>query len=197
MHAPLFDVVDRYMVWNAFLAVVPVALAVVLFRRRATRNVAWWAAFIGWVLFLPNAPYVLTDVTHLVDDMHWADSKVQAYEYIVVFGVLFGIGLTSYVIALELFRRYLRHAAVPAPAVAATLLVLHGLCVIAMYLGRSVRVNSWDAVVAPGTVVRALLRMPRPGTIALLILMFVVVGSGAFVTKAVGDKVLTQARRFL
>jgi uncharacterized membrane protein len=154
----------------------------------------WWCGLGAWLLLLPNAPYVLTDVVHMVYDVQAARSRLRAYEILAVYGVFFVAGLTSYVISLQLFRRFL-HRVVPSRIVAPMMLALHGLCVVAMYLGRFVRLNSWDAVLAPGDVAAAVIRVPRPSTVALLTLMFVVVGAGAFATAAVGQSLRAQLRR--
>src|SRR4051812_24343730 len=57
----------RWMVWNLALAAVPVFLAMALFRPGRRHGVGWWLGTALFVLFLPNAPYVLTDVVHLFD----------------------------------------------------------------------------------------------------------------------------------
>ncbi len=183
------------MVWNLFLAAIPAALALVLFRRGAVRSPAWWCLLVGWLLFLPNAPYVLTDVMHMVDDIQAAPSRVAAYEVIALFGVFFAVGLSAYVVSLQMFRRYL-HAHVASAIVAPILLAVHGLCVIAMYLGRVLRLNSWDALLAPREVLLAVTRVPHPHTVVLLVATFVATGVAAYMTKAVADHVLMQLRRW-
>jgi uncharacterized membrane protein len=149
-----------------------------------------------WVLFLPNAPYLLTDVVHMVHDIKGAPSDAWAYMVIVTYGALFAFGLASYALSLQLFRRFL-HRSVRAGLVAPAILLVHALCVLAMYLGRFIRLNSWDVLVAPGAVVRAVMHIPRPTTVVVLGVMFVVVGVGVFVTLAITDKVLARARRLL
>jgi uncharacterized membrane protein len=57
--------------------------------------------------------------------------------------------------------------------------------------------NSWDVLVAPGTVLSSVLHVPRPTTVVVLAVMFVVVGVGVFVTLAIADKVFARARRLL
>ncbi len=111
-----------------------------------------------------------------------------------MYGAFFAAGLASYVISLQLFRWFM-HRVAPSRIVAPVMLALHGLCVVAMYVGRVVRLNSWDAVLAPGAVAASVLRVPRPSTVVLLALMFLVVGAGAFVTAAVGEKILAHLRR--
>jgi uncharacterized membrane protein len=61
--------------------------------------------------------------------------------------------------------------------------------VIAMYLGRYIRLNSWDAVLAPQQVAGSVLRVPAPLTVVVLAVMFVVVGVGVFVMAAIGDNI--------
>ena len=59
-----------WMTWNVALALLPLLAAVVLFGRDAAhRSMLWWAGLVGLVLFLPNAPYVLTDVVHLPESL--------------------------------------------------------------------------------------------------------------------------------
>ena len=48
------------------LALIPFLLALLLFRFAKLPGLLWWPFFAVFVLFLPNAPYVLTDVIHFV-----------------------------------------------------------------------------------------------------------------------------------
>lgn len=182
------------MVWNLYLAAIPTVLALVLFRRPTRLNTTWWLTFVAWMLFLPNAPYVLTDVVHMVDDLRSSPSDGHAYAVLATYAAFAGVGLVSYVVSMQLFRTFL-HRDAPARFVAPILITVHGLCVIAMYLGRVVRLNSWDVVLEPGRVVASILRVPHPSTVVLLVAMFLVVGVVAYATAAVGDKALTQLRR--
>jgi uncharacterized membrane protein len=133
VRAFLYGPVHGFMLWNVFLAVVPALLALVLFTAPVRRGVAWWTAFGAWVLFLPNAPYLLTDVVHMVHDIKSAPSDTWAYLVLATYGALFACGLASYALSLRLFRRFLRRT-VRARLVAPTILIVHALCVLAMYL---------------------------------------------------------------
>jgi uncharacterized membrane protein len=188
-----FGPVHPFMVWNLYLAAIPALLALVLFRRPQRLSVSWGLGFVAWVLFLPNAPYVLTDVVHMFHDLH-ASTGRRSYEVLLTYAVLFAGGLCSYVLSLQLFRGFLRRVAPPRTVLPA-LLALHGLCVVAMYLGRFMRFNSWDAVFDPGAVLASVVRVPRPTTVVVLAAMFVVVGLGAFVTAAASSKAISKLRR--
>ncbi|HUI48596.1 MAG TPA: DUF1361 domain-containing protein [Acidimicrobiia bacterium] len=193
MVAYLYGPVHGFMLWNLSLAAVPAVLALVLFAIPQHRGVCWWVGLATWLLFLPNAPYVLTDVVHMIHDIQRSHTDRWSYVVIATYGVLFACGLASYALSLDLFRRYL-HRTVASQLVVPTILSVHALCVVAMYLGRVVRLNSWDALIAPREVVAAVLRVPRPATVGVIGMMFVVVGAGVFATVAVGHKLVAQAR---
>src|SRR5690348_976482 len=57
-----------FMVWNLVLAVVPFAFALLLqarWQREPRVSAGLVLLALGWLVFFPNAPYVLTDVVHL------------------------------------------------------------------------------------------------------------------------------------
>src|SRR5690349_24932051 len=95
------------MLWNLYLAAIPTALALVLFRRPMRRGPAWWLTFGAWLLFLPNAPYVLTDVVHMFHDLRVAHSPGRVFAVLVLYALFAAAGLASYVVSMQLFRRFL------------------------------------------------------------------------------------------
>jgi len=186
--------VHPFMVWNLYLAAIPTVVALVLFRRPNRLGVAWFAGFGVWLLFLPNAPYVLTDVVHLREDLVASRSSSNTYAVLATYAAFFAAGLVSYVVSLQLFRRFL-HGAIPRRLVLPALLVVHALSIVAVYIGRFMRVNSWDVVFAPRAVLASLLRVPRASSLAVFVVMFLVVGFGTFATYAVGEQLWTRMKR--
>jgi uncharacterized membrane protein len=144
-----------WMTWNLFLAAVPLALAVALFRPGRRRGATWWAGCATFVAFLPNAPYVATDVVHLL----WRAEAGADLRHLLVFelpfyGALIALGLTAYLFALRALRRYLvatGRAALRLPVE----LALHAASAFGVYLGRVERLNSWEIVTRPRRVVSA------------------------------------------
>lgn len=136
----------RWMIWNLFLALVPLGLSILLFRRPILPLVVWVLGVVVFVAFLPNAPYVLTDLIHLPGEMQDTPSRLINTIVILPKYLLFVlIGFEAYVLSLinvgyYLQERRLRHWIVPIE------LVLHGLSAIGVYLGRFERFNSWELV---------------------------------------------------
>ena len=165
-----------WMAWNLTLALVPLLLATVLFREGRRPTIAWWAGLVGFLILLPNAPYVLTDVVHFVPDVRGADRLSVAIAFIAQYGVFFLVGVESYVVSVMLLTRWLEArgrswATVPAEV------GIHAICAAGVYLGRVGRLNSWDIVVRPDRFIHSLAGLGSPRAIALTALTFVVVST--------------------
>jgi uncharacterized membrane protein len=182
MHETALD--NRFMAWNTALALVPLALAFALFRDHVRTSLAWWAGVVVWLLFLPNAPYVLTDVVHLLDDIRDSSDRTFYTGLLPVYGTFFLIGFGSYVLNLHLLRRFVFARGRGASWLPIEMAV-HALCAVGIYLGRFVRLNSWDVVTAPHTVSGTLDDLARRFPVGIMLVTFVVLAVGTFVANAV------------
>ncbi|MGA7932285.1 MAG: DUF1361 domain-containing protein, partial [Kovacikia sp.] len=138
-----------WMAWNLFLALVPLGLSIWLFRLASTRSLLWWVGFFLFVAFLPNAPYILTDLIHLVGDIQMTDSLVLNTLVILPKYLLFVlVGFEAYVLCLINLGFYFKRQGL-GRWVSQTELILHALSAIGIYLGRVERFNSWDIMARP------------------------------------------------
>ena len=137
----------RFLVWNLFLAWVPLAFAVAAYARSRRRVDAVVAALLVlWLLFFPNAPYLLTDFIHLEQGPAplWYDAlMLSAFAWT---GLLVGFA-SLYLVQIILRRAF--GAAVGWLGVFGAL----ALGSIGVYIGRFVRLNSWDALLHPRDVI--------------------------------------------
>ena len=142
------DIYYRFLVWNLFLAWVPFAFALcayLLARRRSGPAVVLFGLF--WLLFFPNAPYMLTDFIHLEDSPTvplWYDALMLAsFAWTALV-----LGFASLYLMQMIWQRAVGSAA-------AWLGVLGALALasIGVYLGRFLGFNSWDALVRPRVIV--------------------------------------------
>lgn len=154
----LFNRYSGWIVWNLFLAFIPLVLSFWLFRRRTNvRSPLWWVVLAVFIAFLPNAPYLLTDIIHLIR----ATRSVYSIWIITLVFIplhLFAIlaGFEAYVVALINQGHYLRRQGLQRFVLSAELLV-HALCAIGVYMGRFLRFNSWDLLTEPGYLLLATL----------------------------------------
>jgi uncharacterized membrane protein len=173
-----------WMAWNLTLALVPLLLAAVLFRAGRRPTLAWWLGLVGFLVLLPNAPYVLTDVVHFVPDVRGADRLSVALAFMAQYGLFFLVGVECYVTSVVLLTRWLEGRG-RAWAVAPAELAVHVVCAAGVYLGRVERLNSWDIVVRPDRFLASLRELASPRAAALTALTFVVVSTVYWTAKHV------------
>jgi uncharacterized membrane protein len=142
----------HWMTWNLFLAFVPLVLSVWLFRSKRGRSWIWWLSFLIFYAFLPNAPYLLTDIIHLIYDIR----RIQSVWIItlVLFPVYFLVilaGLEAYVISLINLGHYF-HRIGKSRCIFGIELITHALNAIGIYWGRFLRFNSWDFITQPDAI---------------------------------------------
>jgi uncharacterized membrane protein len=142
------------LVWNLFLAWIPFVLALVLYdgARRGASAKTLVALGAAWLLFLPNAPYIVTDVKWLGE---YAGGRLW-YDAALI-GAAAGMGLVLGFVSLYLVQVVVagRFGHVAGWALAWTALALSG---VGVYLGRFQRWNSWEVVTEPTTIVGQLVR---------------------------------------
>ncbi|NJK40310.1 MAG: DUF1361 domain-containing protein [Acaryochloridaceae cyanobacterium SU_2_1] len=136
-----------WIIWNLFLAFIPLALSFMLFRCRwQRRSLLWWLGLISFIAFLPNAPYLLTDIIHLIEAARNTRSIwVVTLIFIPLHTFAIVTGFEAYVIALINQGHYLKQQGAGRFIFWSELLA-HILCAIGIYLGRFIRLNSWDLV---------------------------------------------------
>jgi uncharacterized membrane protein len=161
-----------WMTVNLLLAALPFALALVLFVPRRPHKFVWWVGLGAFIAFLPNAPYVLTDVIHLSGQARRAPTFVHVAMLVTEYAVFMAVGLTLYGGCLFLLRRRLQVDGLERWRWPAEL-ALHALCSIGIFVGRVLRLNSWDLVTRPQAVLQYV-GLPRPGTVVLIVCTFVV-----------------------
>ena len=133
-----------FLAWNLFLAWIPFALSQKLI---SVKN-RWKILFLTglWLLFLPNAPYIITDFLHLKQRLpvpYW-------YDILLLFsaalnGLLLGL-VSLFTVEKFLANRYGNKIS------GIIILCSFFLCAFGIYMGRYLRWNSWDIIVNPGEV---------------------------------------------
>lgn len=133
----------QFLVWNLFLAAIPLFWS----RRLSASQTAarfWGCAFL-WLLFFPNAPYVVTDLIHLHRKSHPA---IPVWYDVGMLGNFAAVALIFGLVSLRQVHSALEQRISP---LSATLLVTAAafLAGFGIYLGRFLRWNSWDIVTRP------------------------------------------------
>lgn len=128
--------------WNTFLAAIPYLISTQLIKLRSIRFPAVIMLFI-WLVFFPNAPYLITDLLHYEERPpvpFW-------YDILLVISATWNgliLGFTS-LMNVELFLS--RH--IKPVWVTVSVFVSLFLCSYGVFLGRFLRLNSWDIASKP------------------------------------------------
>jgi uncharacterized membrane protein len=136
-----------YMLWNLFLAWLPLVFAMRL--TTVLRNKLWssWEGIgwsLLWLVFLPNSFYMISDFIHLHEIERFDPVYDTALFTSFIFtGVVLGFS-SLYLIHRQLVRRLGERRAVGWVG----LILL--LCSIGIFIGRDLHWNSWDVLTNPG-----------------------------------------------
>lgn len=130
-----------FIAWNLFLAWLPFVFSHQL--ETATKKWKGFMFLFLWLLFLPNAPYIITDLQHLKHRPpvpYW-------YDILLLFsaalnGLLLGVA-SLLKVERFLYDHYSRRTT------GIVILCSFFLCAFGIYLGRYLRWNSWDILVDP------------------------------------------------
>lgn len=132
-----------FLVWNLFLAIIPFAITTYLTSIPKPKSM-WVTFWFGiWLLFLPNAPYILTDLIHLRRSFSptiWLDIlTVTSFAFA---GLL--LFYASLVDMIKMLNHYIK-----AKFLTFFTVIIVFLSAFGVYLGRFLRYNSWEIVSNP------------------------------------------------
>lgn len=183
---------SRLILWNSFLAFIPLALSFWLFRS-SRRSWLWWLVFLAFFAFLPNAPYVLTDVIHLIDDIRRINSVwIITLVVIPVYLVFILAGFEAYVMSLINMGYYLKQQGRRRWILNAEL-ITHALSALGIYLGRFQRFNSWDLVTKPDElVIVSMENLTGKRPLLIIVITFVVITVLYWIAKRITIGILWQ-----
>ncbi len=131
--------------WNLILVLIPYILALYLVKNPWVLARGWSRIGVTflWLLFLPNAPYILTDFIHLKNSS--PPFILLDFLTISAFAITgFLAGLYSIKIMIMFYRLFYS-----SKTVRLLTILVSALCGFGIYLGRIVRLNSWDIFTRP------------------------------------------------
>jgi uncharacterized membrane protein len=134
-----------WLAWNLFLAWIPFALALLLYAlARAGAPLRALVPFgLLWMVFFPNAPYLVTDLKHI-----GPGGRVPVLYDVLLLSAAAWTGLLLGLTSLFLVHMVVRRLVGSVNAWALVVAVL-ALSSFGIYLGRVQRWNSWDVVANP------------------------------------------------
>lgn len=157
-----------FLVWNLFLAWVPYWIAISLkgFYKLSHSKIIAGSLLLGWLLFFPNAPYIITDLLHLHNRY-----PIPFWYDLMLFVSFAWTGLMLGLISLHEVRVFIRDIYSEKWS---WFFVLGStvLCGFGVYLGRCLRWNSWDILTQPGLLFQDIFYSLQDGMALKITLIF-------------------------
>lgn len=149
-----------FLYWNLFLAIIPFVLSLAIYKWYAAnaKNVFFFILLAIWLLFFPNAPYIVTDFIHLKQRHripYWYDILlIFTFAYNGIMLALSSLRIV-HIVLIKNFGQILSWLFV----FSAFFLTGFGI-----YLGRYLRWNSWDIITNPLSLLHDIyIRFSNPG----------------------------------
>jgi len=149
-----------YILWNTILGAIPFFLCYTMFSFQKLKNkvkkVYQLFFFIIWLVFLPNAPYILTDIRHIngfcantVDDICAVNAWMIAFFFIygLFAWILYYYTLAQMIVFIKThfscrFSKYFP-------------IIISPIISLGLLLGLIDRLNTWDIIFRPGFVIKS------------------------------------------
>jgi uncharacterized membrane protein len=168
-----------YLIWNLFLAWIPLIL--VMWLERILQNNLWssWLAIVVtlfWLGFLPNSFYIISDFIHIQEvprvDIVFDATMIASFA---INGLIMGY-ISLFIVHIELRRRI---------SVRLSNMLIAGVLLLAsfaIYIGRDLRWNTWDVIFNPASLLfdisdRLLNAGAHPQVISTTLSFLVLLGS--------------------
>lgn len=151
-HSTITDVPFLFLLWNLFLAWIPYLLSnnLKLFANGRKQGQLNWLILLVWLLFFPNAPYLVTDLLHLKPR-----APIPFLYDVLLFFFFACLGLILAYLSLAKVHHFLIYR-FSRPLVWSLILFFMVLSSFGIYIGRFLRWNSWDVFIQPQAVVYSL-----------------------------------------
>jgi Predicted membrane protein len=157
----------KFLVWNLFLAWIPLLFSIVIgyvyafHKRNIFRKLYLSILGVIWVIFYPNSPYTVTDFIHIsglsyyFNDIGYRMNFIIWYDFIMIAlfiltGFLLGF-ISLYMIQMLLVDRFNKFFSW---LFVCFILMLSSF---GIYLGRFIRWNSWDILFNPKVLIHSIL----------------------------------------
>lgn len=153
-----------FLIWNIFLAWVPFYISLIYTNINLKSKISKLLLGFSWLAFYPNAPYIITDFIHLSKYKFYENKPhgevftsnfVMWYDFFLI-SIFVIIGLVLAYISLSIMHKHIKKnfSDIYGWLFIFTTSVLSGF---AIYLGRFLRLNSWEIISSPLNLVSSII----------------------------------------
>jgi uncharacterized membrane protein len=177
------------LIWNLLLAWIPYGISLVVIHKKRwfSSPAFFYTATLLWLLFFPNAPYIITDLFHL-------EQKPVIplwFDLLLIFSFAWNGLILGYLSLMTMENEMKQRLGIRISQL--FVIVVIALGAYGVFLGRYLRWNSWDLFTNPFYLVWYMLRMIRhplhfPGVWGMTLLLSTLTGLMYLTLKKIGER---------
>lgn len=148
------DVKLRWLFWNLLLAYLPLLFAIIFAFLFSKKH--WFIKLIAipflfaWLIFLPNSPYLITDLIHLDSSgiINWNytyNTNLRSWLSIIYLSAGIILGFVTGLVATQFVLKNIKWTQYPIVKIIVNF-ILSMIVGYGVYIGRFLRFNSWDLI---------------------------------------------------
>lgn len=170
-----------FLILNTFLGYIPIEISFHIRNNFPKNGIIFWALIILWLLFYPNAPYLMTDLFHLsllnpytYDGLLRSTLHIWIYFTIELISVLFCVFLGFWSlnhVAGTITERYFKRARW---LEVVFVLILTFLSSVGIYAGRFLRIHTIYLFISPDLIIHRLMGMWTASMLEFVGLMMII-----------------------
>lgn len=160
-----------YILWNIFLAFIPFIISFILLsllKEGKLNRIIFIIGFILWLLFIPNAPYIITDFIHL--------GEIRSIPVIYDIFLIFSSASVGLVLGFNSFF-HIEQIITTKYSPKTTSLIM-GIIILVIsfgiYLGRFLRFNSWDVFINHTSLIKNVWKIFSQSTTHIEVYLYIV-----------------------
>lgn len=167
-----------FLAWNLFLAAIPLMITILLHHVKYLQENTILFGFFAfcWLLFFPNAPYIITDILHF----RYNDTS-HAWFDLMLLMMFAWTGLITGFVSLDEMQQLLRKR-FSTRITSIFVVIAIVLASFGVYMGRFLRWNSWDVLRNPDAILKDILTRiinpfehPRTYAVTIVLSLFMLI----------------------
>lgn len=170
-----------FLVLNTILGYIPIELSLELTNKYIEKSWIFWPILVLWLVFYPNAPYLLTDLFHLTLLHPYAPNGLLRlsttmwinYAYLLISAL--GCSLIGFYGQFQIVKRSCAFFSIKSnPLKVFIILILNVIASIGIYVGRFLRFHTVYLLISPRLVIKQLSEMWTPKMLVFVIILTIV-----------------------
>lgn len=170
-----------FLVLNTILGYIPIELSLELTNKYVEKSWIFWPILVLWLVFYPNAPYLLTDLFHLTLLQPYAPNGLLRlsttmwinYAYLLISAL--GCSLIGFYGQFQIVNRSCAFFSIKSkPFKVFIILILNVIASIGIYVGRFLRFHTVYLLLSPRLVIKQLSEMWTPKMLVFVIILTIV-----------------------